>query len=503
MQGRPQDTGSVRQPAAHRSARHTAGSAQRNGERRHVEVGRFHGSKQKSRANPMGRTAGWKAWRLTSGGAKLKIAVPAAAMPMKRASWRRHLGAPGWKPAPSTCRGKAQRMLRLNRVSAWSVPNHRNVRSRPTQPVIKGRTRRSHRLPSAIRPGRPPARPIRRGPPGLVRRLRQHARQDRLAGPHQWPLFHRVGVEHHALEVHGEVVGQEGVPTATQGRVHRQAEDEVDAEPGQGNAAELGPQQVAVGAVPTVRTSDRQPGPEHVLEHGDDPGRAVVVKEQVAVVAVIGVRVGLQVGVELGDVLRIEVESLFLHPTAGADVLVEETAVGARAERVDQFALNEPHVEPVAELEGPVVENLVEGRVGGEIGHPDGRVAEGAVKLSARAARQDAGLGRIGKRAARPVGVRRKRHGLGRQSGHPHQQAQQEGQSALHDGKMVPLNGISTGPDSQARPVPSNTTPSLPPGGANEKASPPFCHRRTAAAATVPLPQLSVSFDPLRKVRMA
>ncbi len=74
----------------------------------------------------------------------------------------------------------------------------------------------------------------------------------------------------------------------------------------------------------------------------------------------------------------------------------------------------------------------------------------------------------------------------------------------LHDGKMVPENGISTGPESQAREGPSKTTPRFPPAVLNLNASPPDHHRNTAAAATVPLPQLMVSAStPFSKVRIA
>ena len=68
-------------------------------------------------------------------------------MPMKRASWRRQVAPPSPSPAPSRCSGKAQSTLRLKRVSAWSVPNHRKVRSTPISPVTAGRTRRIQRLP--------------------------------------------------------------------------------------------------------------------------------------------------------------------------------------------------------------------------------------------------------------------------------------------------------------------------------------------------------------------
>ena len=133
------------------------------------------------------------------------------------------------------------------------------------------------------------------------------------------------------------------------------------------------------------------------LHHVAHTGGAVVEKEIVSVVAVIGEIVLLEQQEEIGHLAGGELQCLFPHSPLLAAIGAHKTVETSARETIVEFALRKTQIEVRhAKVESTVVVHPVDG-LGSGIGvaDADGRVAETQVELVARAAGDDAGTRRI------------------------------------------------------------------------------------------------------------
>ena len=122
-----------------------------------------------------------------------------------------------------------------------------------------------------------------------------------------------------------------------------------------------------------------EPLPEHLLQHGNDPGGAIVPKEIVRVSGVFWLRIPLQVLGHCANVFRRKVEHLLLERAALEEVEVLESAVALYTQTVVHPAFHEPNIEPFIHHECAVVEDVIEPCR--RVKHPNRRVAKGGVQI--------------------------------------------------------------------------------------------------------------------------